>query len=82
MAENKPLCPVILLLGTNINDFIRGGNENFTTFYQDGEPFLGAVDKLGTAYEDACIATGLGSYMATPLLRDAADKDLDEDAAR
>ncbi|KAL0809675.1 hypothetical protein ABMA28_011194 [Loxostege sticticalis] len=50
---------------------------------QDGEPFLGAVDKLGTAYEDAAIATGLGAYMATPLLREAVDKGgLDEQGAK
>lgn len=50
---------------------------------QDGEPFLGAVDKLGTAYEDAAIATGLGAYMATPLLREAVDKGgLDEATAK
>ncbi|XP_059062535.1 proteasome subunit beta type-4 [Achroia grisella] len=50
---------------------------------QDGEPFLGAVDKLGTAYEDATIATGLGAYMATPLLRDARDSgNLDEETAK
>ncbi|CAH1642972.1 unnamed protein product [Spodoptera littoralis] len=49
---------------------------------QDGEPFLGAVDKLGTAYEDAAIATGLGAYMATPLVREAVDKgNLDEEGA-
>lgn len=50
---------------------------------QDGEPFLGAVDKLGTAYEDGTIATGLGAYMATPLLRDAVEKGpLDEESAK
>ncbi|XP_053621463.1 proteasome subunit beta type-4 [Plodia interpunctella] len=50
---------------------------------QDGEPFLGAVDKLGTAYEDSTIATGLGAYMATPLLRDAIAKGpLDEESAK
>ncbi|CAH2056379.1 unnamed protein product, partial [Iphiclides podalirius] len=50
---------------------------------QDGEPFLGAVDKLGTAYEDATIATGMGAYMATPLLRDALEKGpLDEESAK
>ncbi|XP_072937668.1 proteasome subunit beta type-4 [Epargyreus clarus] len=49
---------------------------------QDGEPFLGAVDKLGTAYEDSTIATGLGAYMATPLLRSALEKGpLDEESA-
>ncbi|KAJ0170227.1 hypothetical protein K1T71_014155 [Dendrolimus kikuchii] len=50
---------------------------------QDGEPFLGAVDKLGTAYEDAAIATGLGAYMATPLIRDAIDNGpLNEESAK
>lgn len=50
---------------------------------QDGEPFLGAVDKLGTAYEDSAIATGLGAYMATPLIRNALEKGpLNQDAAR
>lgn len=50
---------------------------------QDGEPFLGAVDKLGTAYEDAAIATGMGAYMATPLLRDVLDKGpLNEELAK
>lgn len=33
--------------------------------------FLGAVDKLGTAYVDPVIATGYGAYMATPLLAKA-----------
>ncbi|XP_049882853.1 proteasome subunit beta type-4 [Pectinophora gossypiella] len=50
---------------------------------QDGEPFMGTVDKLGTAYEDSVIATGLGAYMATPLLRDSMEKGpLDEEAAK
>ncbi|KAG7312728.1 hypothetical protein JYU34_001100 [Plutella xylostella] len=49
---------------------------------QNGTPFLGAVDKLGTAYEDACIATGLGAHMATPMLREAAKQPLDEAQAR
>lgn len=31
--------------------------------------FLGAVDKLGTAFADPVIATGYGAYLATPLLR-------------
>lgn len=56
---------------------------NRQPYVQDGEPFLGAVDKLGTAYEDSAIATGLGAYMATPLVRDAVDKGpLDEEAAK
>lgn len=36
-------------------------------------PFLGAVDKLGLSYEDSCVATGMGSYLVTPMLRDAVD---------
>lgn len=36
-------------------------------------PFLGTVDKLGTAYEDNAICTGYGAYMALPLLRAALD---------
>jgi len=42
--------------------WIVGGIEN-------GEPFLGYVDKLGTAYREKAIATGYGAYIATPLLR-------------
>lgn len=48
------------------NNFIIGGIEN-------GKPFLGAVDKLGTAYVDPVIATGYGAYIATPLLAKAYD---------
>ncbi|GFR20298.1 proteasome subunit beta type-4 [Trichonephila clavata] len=36
---------------------------------QDGVPFLGLVDKIGTAFEAPSIATGYGSYLAQPLLR-------------
>lgn len=46
------------------NNFIIAGIE-------DDKPFLGTVDKLGTAYTDPVIATGYGAYMATPLLRKA-----------
>lgn len=44
-------------------NFIVGG-------IQDGQPFLGTVDKLGTAYEDDHIATGYGAYIALPVMRD------------
>ncbi|XP_054153460.1 proteasome subunit beta type-4-like [Oppia nitens] len=40
----------------------------------DDQPFLGYVDKLGTAYECPAIATGYGSYIAIPLLRQALDE--------
>lgn len=36
---------------------------------QEGRPFLGSVDKLGTAYLDKAIASGYGAYIAVPLLR-------------
>ncbi|KDR12542.1 proteasome subunit beta type-4 [Zootermopsis nevadensis] len=49
------------------NSFIVGG-------LQDNEPFLGTVDKLGTAYVDHHIATGYGAYMALPLMREAVEK--------
>jgi len=41
---------------------------------QDGEPFLGYVDKLGVAYQAPSVASGYGAYIAQPLLRDALDK--------
>lgn len=34
------------------------------------EPFLGFVDKLGTAFKSNAIATGFGQHLATPLLRE------------
>ena len=36
--------------------------------------FLGTVDHLGMAYSDPVIATGYGSYLATPMLRAAYEK--------
>lgn len=38
-----------------------------------GKSFLGFVDKLGTAYECPVIATGYGSYIAIPLMREELD---------
>lgn len=49
------------------NTVIVGGMQN-------GEPFLGYVDKLGVAYEAPSVASGYGAYIAQPLLRDALDK--------
>ncbi|XP_066137620.1 proteasome subunit beta type-4 [Euwallacea fornicatus] len=49
------------------NNFVVAG-------LQDGLPFLGTVDKQGTAYSDRVICTGYGAHIATPLLRDALDK--------
>lgn len=41
---------------------------------QDGETYLGYVDKIGTAYSGSTLATGYGSYIALPLMRDAVEK--------
>lgn len=41
---------------------------------QDGEPFLGQVDKLGTSFQSPTVATGYGAYLAQPMLRDAREK--------
>ncbi|KAJ3637339.1 hypothetical protein MTP99_000810 [Tenebrio molitor] len=49
------------------NNFVVGG-------LQDGEPFLGTVDKLGTAFADKIVCSGYGAYIAVPLLRDALEK--------
>ena len=36
---------------------------------QDGRPFLGVVDHLGTAYQDDLVATGMGADIAIPIMR-------------
>ncbi|KAJ1080764.1 hypothetical protein NDU88_000955 [Pleurodeles waltl] len=59
------------------NTIVIGG------FY-NGESFLGYVDKLGVAYESPTIATGFGSYLAQPLMREVVEKKplLTKDEAR
>lgn len=42
--------------------------------WQDDTPFLGYVDKIGTAYQAPSVSTGYGAYIAQPLLRDALEK--------
>lgn len=37
-------------------------------------PYLGYIDKLGTAVQDKVIATGYGAHIAVPLLRDGYQK--------
>lgn len=41
---------------------------------QNDEPYLGYLDKIGTAYESPSVATGYGSYIAQPLLREFLEK--------
>ncbi|OXA51447.1 Proteasome subunit beta type-4 [Folsomia candida] len=52
----------------------------WTTFVVAGldqdKPFLGFVDKLGTAYTDPIITTGYASMLATPLIRKAVEDKL------
>ena len=46
--------------------------------------FLGYVNSIGTAFEAPTLATGLGSYIAQPLLREAYEKNssMSRDEAR
>jgi 20S proteasome subunit beta 7 len=48
----------------------------------DDKPFLGTVDKIGTTVADNFAATGFGSYLAMPLLREKWRPDLTEGEAR
>lgn len=41
---------------------------------QNDVPFLGEIDKLGTAFVDEQIASGYGAYLALPLMRKAIDE--------
>jgi len=58
------------------NDLVVAG------FSSDQEPFLGFVDKIGTTYEDNLIATGFGSYLALPIMREKYNPDMEEGEAR
>ena len=60
------------------NDLIVAGLDNS----ENGKPFLGSVDKLGTTVTDHVLATGFGSYLALPLLREQWRPDLTEGEAR
>jgi len=64
------------------NDIVVAGfsqNEDGST---SDTPFLGVVDKIGTAYEDDVLATGFGSYLAMPIMREKARVDMEEGEAR
>mmetsp|Transcript_21688 Transcript_21688/g.30210 ORF Transcript_21688/g.30210 Transcript_21688/m.30210 type:complete len:273 (+) Transcript_21688:24-842(+) len=58
------------------NDLVVAGYD------ANGETFLGWVDKIGTTFEDSIVATGFGSYLAIPLLREKHRPDLNEGEAR
>jgi len=63
------------------NDLVVAGFTN-SGIGSTPEPFLGYVDKIGTTYEDNIIATGFGSYLALPILREKYRPDLEEGEAR
>lgn len=50
-----------------LNTFVVAGLE-------DGEPYLGCVDEIGSPFRDANIATGFGAHIALPLMREALAK--------
>jgi 20S proteasome subunit beta 7 len=58
------------------NDLVIAGRD------ATGKPFLGWVDKIGTTFEENLVATGFGSYLAIPLLREKYKPDLQEGEAR
>lgn len=58
------------------NDLVVAGKD------AEGKTFLGWVDKIGTTFEENIVATGFGSYLAIPLLREKYKPDLDEGEAR
>lgn len=49
---------------------------------ESGDPFLGVVDSIATAFEDKFIATGYGEYIAMPLLRSGWKENMSEDEAK
>jgi len=59
------------------NDLVIGGYDT-----QTQQLFLGTVDKLGTTLESNLVATGFGSYLAMPLLREKWTPSITEGEAR
>eukprot|EP00960_Hanusia_phi_P038807 753612-Hanusia_phi.AAC.2 len=53
------------------NKFDPLWNELVVAGFRDGKPFLGAVDLIGTMYEDDIVATSFGNYVCLPLMRKA-----------
>ena len=65
------------------NDLVVAGFSQPSSLGEgDNQPFLGLVDKIGTTYEDDVVATGFGSYLAIPILREKHSPDLEEGEAR
>ena len=64
------------------NDVVVAGFKQNTDGSTSDTPFLGVVDKIGTAYEDDILATGFGGYIALPLMREKYRADMEEGEAR
>jgi len=64
------------------NDVVVAGFKQETDGTTSDVPFLGLVDKIGTAYEDDILATGFGAYIALPLMREKYRPDMEEGEAR
>ena len=64
------------------NKFNPLWNQLLVAGYHNEKAFLGYVDLIGTAYEENYIATGYGSYLALPIIRDRWHPDIDEGEAR
>jgi len=58
------------------NDILVAG------YSEETGAFLGFVDKIGTAFEDNVLATGFGSYLCLPILREKWRPDMEEGEAR
>mmetsp|Transcript_20042 Transcript_20042/g.34489 ORF Transcript_20042/g.34489 Transcript_20042/m.34489 type:complete len:270 (+) Transcript_20042:114-923(+) len=64
------------------NDVVVAGFKQEEDGSLSDTPFLGVVDKIGTAYEDDILATGFGGYIALPLMREKYRPDMEEGEAR
>jgi 20S proteasome subunit beta 7 len=64
------------------NDVVVAGYRQNPDGSTTNTPFLGIVDKIGTAYEDDVLATGFGAYIALPLMREKYHPNMEEGEAR
>lgn len=64
------------------NKFNPLWNEVLVAGFRDGQPFLGHVDLIGTAFHDNVMATGFGSYLAIPIMRKRWHPGMSEGEAR
>ncbi len=64
------------------NDVVVAGFRQEEDGTTSDVPFLGVVDKIGTAYEDDILATGFGGYIALPLMREKYRPNMEEGEAR